>query len=424
MFNRSRFRLLFLAQPLPSMSAFRALRHRDFSIYFAGQLISLVGTWMQSVALGWWVYRLTGRVSLLGLVMFAAQAPTLLLAPLGGMLADRMPARTLLLITQATYLVQALGMTLLAFSGHPTIPMILGLAVASGAITAFDLPGRQVLVAQVVDQETLPNAIALQSAIFHGSRIVGPFFALHIVAISHEGWCFLVNAVSYMASIAALAVLRTRYQPEYKERHSALQQITEGFQFIWERPAFRHLMGLLALIVGLGMPFTTLLPALAQGVLHIDARGLGWLVVSSGLGATAGAMLLATRKEVKGLDRMVFASAVFFAASLGCFAQARSLTPAMILLPLASFGLVAFNTATNTLAQLMTPNAMRGRVTSLYSMVFMFAMPLGILGTGFLGQRLGLPLTLGLGAGGCLVGALVFAGVYPKRTVAPVDTVA
>lgn len=397
------------------MSAFRALRHRDFSIYFAGQLVSLVGTWMQNVALGWWVYRLTGQVSMLGLVMFASQAPTLLLVPLGGMVADRVPPRTVLLITQATYLIQALGMTVLAFSGHPTIPMILGLAVASGAITAFDLPGRQVLVAQVVDQETLPNAIALQSAIFHGSRIVGPFFALHIVQISSEGWCFLVNAISYLAALVALGVLRTRFRPEAKERYSPGQQIVQGFQYIWEKRAFRHLMGLLALIVGLGMPFTTLLPALAQGVLHIDARGLGWLVVSSGLGATAGAMLLASRKEAKGLNRMVFASALFFAISLACFAQARSLMPAMLLLPLTSFGLVAFNTATNTFIQLMTPNAMRGRVTAIYSMVFMAAMPLGILSTGFLAQRLGLPATLGLGAGGCLVGAIIFAFVFPKH---------
>jgi len=397
------------------MTAFRALRHRDFAIYFAGQLVSLVGTWMQSVALGWWVYRLTGRVSLLGLVMFAAQAPTLLLAPLGGMVADRMPARTLLLITQLTYLVQAVAMTLLAFSGHPTIGLILGLAVISGVITAFDLPGRQVLVAQVVDQETLPNAIALQSAIFHGSRIVGPFFALHIVAISHEGWCFLVNAASYLAALAALSILRTRFQPPPREQVSPMEQVVEGVRFIWASKDFRHLMGLLALIVGLGMPFTTLLPALAQGVLHINARGLGWLVVSSGLGATAGAMLLASRKEPKGLERTVMISAIFFALSLACFAQTRTLFWAMILLPLASFGLVAFNTATNTLVQLMTPGAMRGRITALYSMVFMSAMPLGILGTGFLAQRLGLPMTLILGAGGCLLGALVFAAIFPKK---------
>jgi len=397
------------------MSAFRALRHRDFAIYFSGQLVSLVGTWMQSVALGWWVYRLTGRVSLLGLVMFAAQAPTVLLSPLGGMVADRVPARTLLLITQSIYLVQALGMTLLAFSGHPTLTLIMGLAVASGIITAFDLPGRQVLVAQVVDQETLPNAIALQSAIFHGSRIVGPFFALHIVQISSEGWCFLVNAISYLAALVALTILRTRYQPERRERQSPVQQMTEGFRFIWERKAFRHLMGLLALIVGMGMPFTTLLPALAQGVLHINARGLGWLVVTSGLGATAGAMLLASRKEAKGLDRMILGAAILFAVSLAAFAQTRSLVPAMLLLPLTSFALVAFNTAANTLTQMMTPNAMRGRITALYSMIFMTAMPLGILGTGFLAQRLGLPTTLGLGAAGCLVGALVFAGVFPRE---------
>nr|WP_320132191.1 MFS transporter [uncultured Holophaga sp.] len=397
------------------MSAFRALRHRDFSIYFSGQLVSLIGTWMQNIALGWWVYRLTDKVSLLGLVMFAAQAPTVLLSPLGGLVADRVPARTLLLITQSAYLVQALALTALAFSGTPSMALILGLAILSGVITAFDLPGRQVLVAEVVDTETLPNAIALQSAIFHGSRVVGPFLALHIVQLSSEGWCFLVNAISYLASLLALALLRTRYRPESTMRPRPLVQLSEGLRFIWGQASIRHLMGLLALVVGLGMPFTTMLPALAQGVLHIDARGLGWLVVCSGVGATAGAMLLATRKRPQGLDRIILAAALFFALSLAAFAQVRTLLPAMLLLPLASFGLVAFNTATNTLIQVLTPAAMRGRITALYSMIFMSAMPLGILGTGFIAQRIGLPHTLVLGAAGCLLGAILFALLLPKQ---------
>jgi len=404
------------------MSAFRALRHRDFSLYFFGQLVSMVGTWMQNVALGYWVYRITGKESMLGLVMFAATAPSVFLIPIGGLAADRIPARRLLLITQTVYLVQALGMAALAFLGYSTMGPILALAVLLGTITAFDLPGRQVLVAQVVDKEDLPNAIALQSTLFHGSRILGPALAGLVVAATSEGWCFLLNAVSYLAALATLFVIHTHPVADTRTGRGSLDHLAEGFRFIWREKAFRHLIGLLALIVGLGMPFTALLPAVAKGALHGGPRELGWLGAASGLGATLGAVLLASRKNALGLDKTLVAFALLFALFLGAFSLTHHFWLALALIPFTSFCLASFNTSCNTLAQIMAPDALRGRVMALYTMVFMAAMPLGTLAMGFLAQRVSLSWALTIGAACCLMGALIFAGIHPRSPEMPAET--
>jgi len=405
------------------MSAFRALRRRDFSLYFFGQLVSMVGTWMQNVALGYWVYRITGKESMLALVMFAATAPSVLLMPLGGLVADRMPARRLLLITQTVYLLQALGMAALVFLGTTTMGPILLLAVFLGAITAFDLPARQVLVAQVVDREELPNAIALQSTLFHGSRILGPALAGLMVAASGEGWCFVLNAASYLAALATLFVIRTHPVADARSGRGSLEHLAEGFRFVWNEKLFRHLLGLLILIVGLGMPFTALLPAVAKGTLHVGPRELGWLGAASGLGATVGAVLLASRKTVQGLERALALFTLLFALFLGAFAMTHHYWLALALLPFASFCLACANTSCNTLAQMLAPDALRGRVMALYTMVFMAAMPLGILAMGFLAQFVSLSWALAFGAAGCLIGGLVFAGTFPKAPAKPADPV-
>lgn len=395
------------------MSTFRAFRHRDFSLYFSGQLVSMVGTWVQNVAMGWWVFRLTGQESMLGIVMFAATLPSVFLLPLGGIAADRMDARRLVLLAQAAYLVQALAVAGLAFHPHPSMTLILLLAVALGTITAFDLPGRQVLVVQVVDKEDLPNAIALQGALFHGSRILGPALAGLLIAKGGESWCFLLNAISYFASLGTLMAMRIPPSSAPKEKRGHLEHLLEGFRFAWSHKAIRYLIGLLGLIVGLGMPFTAMMPAIVKG-LGVGAREFGLLMACSGTGATLGAMALASRKHTTGLSKGLMAFSILFALLLAAFAHAHTFGRALVLLPLVSFMLVAVNTGTNTLVQLLSPDSLRGRIMALYGMVFMAAMPLGALGTGFLAQHIGMTWALTLGAMGCLAGGLAFSAFYPS----------
>jgi predicted MFS family arabinose efflux permease len=299
---------------------------------------------------------------------------------------------------------------------------ILVLAVLLGTITAFDLPARQVLVAQVVDKEELPNAIALQSTLFHGSRILGPALAGIVVAASGEGWCFVLNAVSYLAALATLFIIHTHPVVDAPRGRGSLDHLAEGFRFIWNEKTFRHLIGLLLIIVGLGMPFTALLPAVAKGTLHVGPRGLGWLGAASGLGATLGAVLLASRKNVLGLERALVVFALLFALFLGAFAMTHRFWLALAILPFASFCLASVNTSCNTLAQIMAPDALRGRVMALYTMVFMAAMPIGTLGMGFLAQYVSLSWALTIGAAGCLIGGLIFAANFPKSTMKPLES--
>lgn len=388
------------------MSVFRALRHRDFSLYFFGQLGSMVGTWMQNVALGWWVYRLTGRESMLGLVIFAASAPTVLLSPLGGLAADRWQARRLVMAAQGGLLVQAGAMAALAFAGNTRVEPILLLGVLLGLLSAFDLPGRQVLVAQAVPREDLPNAIALNSALFHGSRIVGPALAGLLLAVGHEGWCFLVNAASYLLAVAALALMRPREQSGRTRPTAGWTSIQEGFRLTWSHLPIRHLIVLSALLAAFGMPYTALMPAVVKEGLRGGPRELGWIMGCSGLGATLGALALASRKQPRGLDRLMLFSGVSFSLFLAAFVHTRILGAAYALMALVSFSLVAFNTANNTLIQLQAPDRLRGRVMAVHGMAFLGAMPLGTLAAGLVAGGIGVAWTLTLGAVVCLTGLL------------------
>jgi predicted MFS family arabinose efflux permease len=314
---------------------------------------------------------------------------------------------------QAAYLLQALGLALLVFMDHRGQGLILLLAVLLGIVTAFDLPGRQVLVAQVVDREDLPNAIALQSALFHGSRILGPALTGLVIAASHEGWCFLLNATSYLAALGTLAALRPRPPADARPSLGAWANMTEGFSHLRRHRPTRLIVLLMGLIVALGMPFTALMPAIARSSLGVGARETGWLMGFSGLGATLAALMLASRKEPKGLERVMVGAGLAFALLLAVFSHTRSLYLAYGILPVASFFLVSLNTASNTLTQTMAPDALRGRVMAVYGMVFMGALPLGTLGVGFLAGPLGLPWALSLGAFGCLLSVLIFWARFP-----------
>jgi len=393
--------------------ALRALRYRNFRLFFSGQLISLIGTWMQTVAQSWLVYRLTGQAAMLGLVAFAGQFPVFLLATMGGMAADRLRAHTLIVITQSSSLVLTLILALLTLTGHVRIWHIVAISLLLGVVNAFDIPARQVFVAQTVDRPDLMNAIALNSSMFNGARIIGPAVAGVLVASVGEGWCFLINSVSYIAVIAGLLAMRldaahTRQAPAGD--HSVL----EGFRFILGAHPVRDLLGLLGLMSLMGMPYSVLMPIFADQILHGGAKALGLLMGISGVGALAGAFSLALKRSPKGLGQWIAVCAMGFGAALIAFSLSRNLLlSVLIMLPLGYTFMVQM-ASTNTLIQMMIPDALRGRVMSVYSMMFMGMAPIGALLGGTLAHHLGAPFAVALGGGGCLAAGLVFAFRLPQ----------
>jgi predicted MFS family arabinose efflux permease len=396
--------------------AFRALRHRNYRIFSAGQLVSLVGTWMQTIAQGWLVYRITRQPAMLGVASFAALAPSFILGSLGGVVADRVDPRRLAMGTQAALLVQALVLGILTLMGNVRIAPILALAAFMGVVNAFDLPARQVLVARTVPREDLPNAIALNSSIFHGSRILGPGIAGLVVAASGEGWCFILNAASYLAALLALWALHSAPGPSASARSGVIEHLREGFRYVRETRKIRRLFLLLGGVSLLAFPYVTLLPAFARDVLGTDARGLGWIMAASGVGATLGALALASRKDTEGLRRNMVAATFLLGLVLAGFSATRSLAWACAAIVPLGFLMVSHMTANNTLLQIQVPDALRGRVMALHAMIFMGAVPLGGLIGGLLAHGLGVPRTMALGGIGCSAGAILFA--WTRRTSA------
>lgn len=382
-------------------SSFRALRHRNYRLIFTGQLVSMVGTWMQTVAQGWLVYRLSHRPALLGVVAFAGLAPAFLLGSLGGAVADRVDARRLALITQSVLLVQAGVLGVLTLTGHVGIPHVLILAVVMGVASAFDLPAGQVLVGRAVPREDLPNAIALNSSLFHGSRVLGPSLAGLVVAGYGEGWCFLLNAISYLAALAGLAMVHLRPLERASTRGSLWEELREGLDFVKDTPEVRWLFVLLALSTFLAMPYTVLLPAVVKDVLRAGPRELGWIMAAGGVGATLGALRLASKKEHRGLIQTLLLALLALALVLPAFAAARNPWIAVALILPVGFCMVSVNTSNNTLVQMEVPDRLRGRVLSLHATVFMGALPLGSLVAGVIAQHLGVSWALALGGVGC-----------------------
>ncbi len=393
--------------------ALRAFRYRNFRLFFSGQLISLIGTWMQIVAQSWLIYRLTGKASMLGLVAFAGQFPVFLLALVGGMTADRVRPHTLIMITQASSMGLTLVLALLTLSGHVQVWHIVVLSMLLGVVNAFDIPARQVFVAQTVSRPDLMNAIALNSSMFNGARIVGPALGGLLVAAVGEGWCFLANSLSYLAVLAGLLAMGLEKRPPVTHG-PAIQGVLEGLRFIREATPVRDLLLLLGLLSLMGMPYSTLMPIFADQILHGGAKAMGVLMGLSGVGALTGALSLALRHSPKGLGRWIAVSACGFGLALIAFSLSRSYTlSAVLMLPL-GFTLMVEMASSNTLIQMMIPDALRGRVMSVYSMMFMGMAPVGSLIGGTLAHHLGAPLTVALGGGGCLAVGLIFALRLPQ----------
>jgi MFS family permease len=395
-------------------SIVRSLRHRNYQLFFAGQLVSLIGTWMQSVAQAWLVYRLTGSAVLLGAIGFANQVPVLLVAPFGGAVADRYARRRILLCTQTAAMLLALALGVLTLRGLATVPTLFVFSGALGVINAFDIPTRQAFVVEMVGTEDLVNAIALNSSMVNGARLVGPAIAGLVVATVGEGWCFVGNGVSFVAVLAGLLAMRVRTAARTRKRGSALRDIVEGVRFAAGSPPLRALLLLIGFVCMVAMPYAVLMPVFADRVLRHGASGLGILMGASGAGALIGAIGLAARRQLRGIGRWIAAGTIAFGVSLFGFGLSQSFWWSVALLVPAGAAMMLLMAGSNTLIQTLTPDAMRGRVMALYVMVFMGTAPFGGLLAGLAADRVGASTTVAVGGALCVVAGLVFSIRLPR----------
>jgi MFS family permease len=401
----------------------RALQSRNYRLFFAGQSVSLVGTWMQQVAMSWLVYRLTGSALLLGVVGFAGQIPTFFVAPLAGVLADRWNRRRLLLCTQILAMLQATLLAAFVLTGIIEVWHLVALSGLLGLINAFDIPVRQSFVVELVDsREDLGNAIALNSSMVNGARLIGPSLAGILIAAVGEAVCFLINAASYLAVIAAIAAIRlSRADPRDGRKH-LLHELHEGFAYAFGFPPIRAILVTIALIGLVGMPYAVLLPVFAREVLGGGARTYGFLMTAAGLGALAGTLFLASRRSVVGLERIIAIATGLFGLAIIGFAFSRILPLSLGFLSLAGFGAMALIASSNTVVQTIVDDEKRGRVMSLFTMAFLGMTPLGSLIAGAAAGSIGARNTLIGGGLACLVTGAAFARKLPamRKLVRPI----
>ena len=397
------------------LAALRALRHRNFRLYFYGQGVSLVGTWMTRLATSWLVYRLTGSTFLLGMVSFAGQIPAFLLGPVAGVWTDRWDRRRLLVVTQCLASAQSLLLAALTLSGRITVPEIMALSIAQGLINAFDVPARQAFLVEMVGGKAdLGNAIALNSTLVNGARLVGPALAGLTIAAVGEGYCFLIDGLSYLAVIASLAAMQLAALPVRKSAAGMLGQLKEGWTYVSAFAPARALLILFAAISFMGVPFVVLLPVFATQILRGGPHTLGFLAGASGAGAIVAALDLATRPSPRGLLRMIPATAALAGAALIAFSFSRGLWLSLFLMGMTGFGMMHQYAASSTIIQTIVPDDKRGRVMSYWAMAYMGASPLGSLLAGSLAPIIGAPGTVLLCGLGCLVGAFWFWRQLPR----------
>jgi MFS family permease len=400
-------------QVIQASAMFRALKHRNFQLFFSGQLISLIGTWMQNVAQSWLVYRLTGSALLLGVVGFAGQIPVFVFAPIGGMVADRHNRHRVVIATQTVSMILAFILAALTLARRINVPEIILLAVLLGVVNAFDIPARQAFLGDMVGRSDLMNAIALNSSMFNGARVVGPAVAGVLVAWIGEGWCFFANAISYIAVIVGL-LLMTIAKHHRKPTSSPYEHIAEGFRFVEKTKPIRALLLLLGCISLFALPYSVLMPIFADRILHGGARGYGILMGCAGVGALGGALTLAMRTGMRGLGRWIAISCASFGFALIAFSLSRWFWLSALLLVPVGYAVMLQTSASNTLLQAMSPDHLRGRVLAVYSMMFMGMAPIGALLAGAVAKHIGAPLTVGFGGIGAIIGAICFARILPK----------
>ena len=393
----------------------RALQHRNYRLFFSGQTVSLVGTWITRIATSWLVYRLTGSVFLLGIVGFFGQIPTLVLAPFAGVWVDRWDRHRILLITQVLSMLQSVGLAVLTLAGIITVPEILLLQVAQGIINAFDTPARQAFVVEMVaDRADIPNAIALNSSMVNASRIIGPSIGGVLIAAFGEGWCFALDAISYVAVLASLLAMRVEKRARPARLTRVVEELSAGFRYVSRFVPSRDALLLLALVATMGMPYTVLMPAIASEVLHGGPHTLGYLMTSSGVGALAGAFYLASRRSVLGLGRAMVIATTTFGLGLIAFSLSHVVWLSLLILPFVGGGMMVEMASTNTILQTIVSDDMRGRVMAFYTMAFLGTAPLGSLLAGFIAARVGPLRTITAGGIACVIGGIVFGLRLPK----------
>ena len=395
----------------------RALRHRNYRLFFAGQGISLIGTWMQRIAMGWLVYRLTNSAFLLGLVGFTGQIPIFLLTPFAGVLADRLNRHRMLVVTQTLAMMQALALALLILTGTIAVWHIVSLSIFLGFVDALDMPVRQsFLVEMIENREDLGNAIALNSSIVNSARLIGPSIAGILIAYVGEGVCFLLNGISYLAVIASLLAMKIVARRIETPKTDILQGVKEGFSYAFGFSPIRSVLLLISLVSLLGMPLTVLMPVFARDILHGDSHTLGFLMGASGTGALLGAMYLASRRSILGLEKWTALACGIFGVGLIIFSQSRNFFFSLLLMFTTGFGMMVQNASGNTLLQAVVDEDKRGRVMSLYAMAFRGMVPFGSLLGGSLASKIGAPNTVLIGGASCVLGALLFARRLPSMT--------
>lgn len=403
--------------------AWRALRHRNFQLFFSGQSISLVGTWMTRVATAWLVYRLTHSAILLGTISFAGQIPTFLLAPFAGVVVDRMDRRIVLIATQIASMAQSLVLAGLTLTHRITIRELLVLSAFQGVVNAFDMPGRQSFMVQMVDsRDDLSNAIAINSSMVNFARLLGPSLAGIVIAATGEGWCFLIDGVSYIAVVFSLLAMRVdpahRKAALLRAREPMLTQLADGWNYVRGFVPIRTILLLFAIVSLMGWPFTVLMPIFAAQVLHGDAHTLGFLMGATGVGALISGLSLVFRKSVRGLVRMIPMAAAVFGIGLVLFGLSHTLWLSLLLQLVVGFGMMQGLTSSNTIIQTIVPEDRRGRVMSYYTIAFVGMAPFGSLLAGTLAHLIGAPATVIVSGVACMIGAAWFWSQMPTLRLA------
>lgn len=392
------------------METFKSLRHRNFKLFFFGQIISLPGNWIQSIAMGWLVFRLTDSAFLLGIVGFAAQIPAFFITPLAGVFADKLERRKVLLITQLVSMLMALFLATLIFTDYVSVPLIITAAIINGIANAIDNPFRHAFLVNMIDDRgDLPNAIALNSTMYNSARFIGPPIGGFLVAYAGEGVCFLVNGLSYMAVITSLLAMRVNKFQREKDSSSIVSELIGGFKYAWDTAHLRVLLTLVIVVSLLGLPFQVFMPVFAKDILHGDSQTLGILTGALGAGALTGALMLANKASIKKFPNLILTTGLLFATGLGIFTISNSLLVSIPAIIITGFGMVTLFAACNTLLQTMVLENMRGRIVALYSMSFMGFTPIGSILMGSITEFAGLQPTLLVAAVLCLFVAIWYS---------------
>jgi MFS family permease len=402
---------------------FRGLYHRNYRLFFGGQGISLIGTWMQQIAMSWLVYRLTNSAFLLGVIGFSSQICSFIFSPFAGVLSDRWNRHHILVVTQSLAMVQAFILASLTLMGVVAVHQLIILAIFLGLVNAFDMPTRQAFVVEMVEKrEDLGNAIALNSFLFNGARLVGPSIAGILISILGEGMCFLFNGLSFLAVIIALLAMKMTPNKRESERTQVWRGLKEGFTYAFRFPPIRSILFFLGWISLVGMANTTLMPVFAKDILHGGPHTYGFLMGAVGVGAIIGAIFLASRRSVFGLGRIIAIASAIFGIGLISFSLSHILWLSLFLLFLTGFGMMVHMASSNTILQTMVDDDKRGRVMSLYTMAFMGMAPFGSLAGGSLAGRIGAPYTLIIGGTSCILGSFLFARKLPliRKMVRPI----